>query len=356
MNSIQKQAVRLPLTNLFIALFFLLISLVTYSTAEARLNIARCTSSQVMVCTGKDVYGKQICSCVAGSTGGQCPAGTSYNNEVMDCIWNTNPQDTASIVSPVVVVEQGASGGCPTGFVEDTGGSCYSIPPASVMTGGATLDELELFYANVGEAQPFDAPSILDNTTGNNPYYPSGYDSQGCQVGVTTWGVNASGELDCIPIPAGFDPGLFNDANAGVGCPWRGNLREYENCLAANAGTEGGGGGVNNNGGGVNNNGGGVVNPATPGTPGAPGKIVNPLKSQTIEQFLLAIIDIVLIFLLPLIVFFIIYGGFLLTTARGDTGQIEKGRSTLTWAVIGGVIVLGARTIIKIIQGTVAGL
>jgi hypothetical protein len=228
-----------------------------------------------------------------------------------------------------ILIGNTASAACDPGYAENEYGDCV---PASV---------------GLGEAEPFDPPSILDNTP---PDWPTNLDSQGCRIGIEQWGTNASGELDCVPIQAGFDPGQFNDANSGVGCPWTGNMREYENCLAANGG---GGGNTNSTGGNTNSTGGNTNSTGGNTNPGTPGKIVNPLKSQTIEQFLLAIIDIVLIFLLPLIVFFIIYGGFLLTTARGDTGQIEKGKGTLTWAVIGGVVVLGAREIIAIIKNTV---
>lgn len=83
------------------------------------------------------------------------------------------------------------------------------------------------------------------------------------------------------------------------------------------------------------------------------GQLCNPLKATSITQFLLALIDIILIFAMPIIVFFIIYAGFLFVTARGNEGQIEKARTALTWAVIGGVIVVGAKSIVDIVQNTV---
>jgi hypothetical protein len=81
--------------------------------------------------------------------------------------------------------------------------------------------------------------------------------------------------------------------------------------------------------------------------------ILNPLKAPSIEAFLLNIIDIVLVFLIPVIVLYIIYAGFKFVTARGDTGQIAEARRALLWAVVGGVIVLGARLIINVIQETI---
>ena len=84
--------------------------------------------------------------------------------------------------------------------------------------------------------------------------------------------------------------------------------------------------------------------------------VVNPLKSDTIEAFIFAIIDIILVFALPIVIFFIMYAGFLYTTARGNVSQIEQAHAALLWALIGGVVVLGAKVIVEVVQGTVEGL
>jgi hypothetical protein len=99
----------------------------------------------------------------------------------------------------------------------------------------------------------------------------------------------------------------------------------------------------------------GVENPGdvTPGVGNSGTSLINPLKDSSIEGFLLSIIDILLKFAVPVIVFFIMYGGFKLVTARGDAHQIESGRTAITAAVIGGVIVLGAQLIISVIKGTI---
>ena len=47
------------------------------------------------------------------------------------------------------------------------------------------------------------------------------------------------------------------------------------------------------------------------------------------------------------------YGGFLLVTAQGDGEKIEQGRKTLTWAMVGTAVLLGAKVIFVIIKGTV---
>ncbi len=94
----------------------------------------------------------------------------------------------------------------------------------------------------------------------------------------------------------------------------------------------------------------------TPGGTTEDAKLLNPLKVDSIEGFLIAIIDIILIFALPIVILFIMYAGFLYVTARGDTSKISTAHTALTWAIIGGVIVFGAKLIIELIKGTVGAL
>lgn len=89
-----------------------------------------------------------------------------------------------------------------------------------------------------------------------------------------------------------------------------------------------------------------------------------PLKSVTLEspldsnissipKFFQAIIDILLVFAIPFIVFFIIYAGFLYVTARGNVETISKAHKALLYALIGGVLILGANVLLDVITGTV---
>jgi len=99
-------------------------------------------------------------------------------------------------------------------------------------------------------------------------------------------------------------------------------------------------------------------NAVVPGNSTGPGsgvvKLENPLQSQSIEEFLLKIIDVLLVFAIPIIILFIMYAGFLFVTARGNPGQIETARNALLWSVVGGVIILGAKLIIELIRGTIS--
>jgi len=88
-------------------------------------------------------------------------------------------------------------------------------------------------------------------------------------------------------------------------------------------------------------------------TPSASAKLVNPLGAKSVTEFLTQILDIVIIFALPIVIFFIIYAGFKFVTAQGDPAKITEAKNALTWAVVGGVIVLGAEVLVKVIEGTI---
>lgn len=101
-----------------------------------------------------------------------------------------------------------------------------------------------------------------------------------------------------------------------------------------------------------------AVAPSVPATPAvsAPVLLLNPLKVDTIAELLQLILQIVTIFAVPIIVFFIIYAGFLFVTAQGKPDQITKARNALLWSVIGGVIILGANVLLIVITNTVNAL
>ncbi len=105
------------------------------------------------------------------------------------------------------------------------------------------------------------------------------------------------------------------------------------------------GGGSNNpttSGGGQNN---GQVDPVT---------LENPLRVDSLEALLVAILNIFITLMIPVIVFFIILAGFKYVTAQGNPGRIEEATTTFTYAVIGGVLILAAVAIAEIIKNTVA--
>ena len=81
----------------------------------------------------------------------------------------------------------------------------------------------------------------------------------------------------------------------------------------------------------------------------------NPLNASisTIPDLLFAILHIVMILMIPIIVFFIIYSGFKYVTARGNAAQVEEASQSLLYAIIGGLLILGAIAISDIIKNIV---
>lgn len=79
----------------------------------------------------------------------------------------------------------------------------------------------------------------------------------------------------------------------------------------------------------------------------------NPVD-MSIEGIFRAILDIIMVFAIPIIVFFIIWAGFLYVTATGNPEQIQKAHKALLYAIIGGLIVLGANILLEVITNTIA--
>lgn len=84
-------------------------------------------------------------------------------------------------------------------------------------------------------------------------------------------------------------------------------------------------------------------------------KIDNPIGEKIND--IPALIKVALEFVVkiggPVIVFFIVYSGFLFISAQGNKDKMKKAKDTLLYVIIGAVVVLGAFVISKIITGTV---
>ncbi|MFT7644445.1 MAG: hypothetical protein ACI9BF_000089 [Candidatus Paceibacteria bacterium] len=74
---------------------------------------------------------------------------------------------------------------------------------------------------------------------------------------------------------------------------------------------------------------------------------------NSIEGFLIAILDAFVIIAIPILILFIIYAGFLYVTARGNVEQVQQATRSLTYAIIGGVLVIGAAAISVVVKNVV---
>src|SRR3989344_8479907 len=84
-----------------------------------------------------------------------------------------------------------------------------------------------------------------------------------------------------------------------------------------------------------------AVSAVAPGQPITP-KFENPLKAESFKALVVNLMEIIIQIGIPIGVFFIIYAGFLLVTARGNEDKVKKGKQFLLWSVIGTAVLLGA--------------
>ena len=77
------------------------------------------------------------------------------------------------------------------------------------------------------------------------------------------------------------------------------------------------------------------------------------LPFDSLTEFVQAILEVFIIIATPIVVLAIIYSGFLYVTARGNVEQTKKATTALTYAIIGGVIIIGSVAIAEIVGNVV---
>lgn len=88
---------------------------------------------------------------------------------------------------------------------------------------------------------------------------------------------------------------------------------------------------------------------------GTGAKIENPLGAgnDSVDALLLKIMKLVATVGTIVVVFFIIYSGYMFVTAGGDTGKVTKAKDMFFATIIGGAILLGADVIATVVVNTV---
>jgi hypothetical protein len=88
------------------------------------------------------------------------------------------------------------------------------------------------------------------------------------------------------------------------------------------------------------------------------GTLFNPLgPNADLNTFITNILTLVTDVIGPIVVvFMVVYSGFLYVVARGNPGKVGAAHQALLWTVIGGLVLLGAKAIQLIIVATVQGL
>ncbi|TSC61095.1 MAG: hypothetical protein G01um101448_874 [Parcubacteria group bacterium Gr01-1014_48] len=84
--------------------------------------------------------------------------------------------------------------------------------------------------------------------------------------------------------------------------------------------------------------------------------LTNPLRFGSIPEFITAVLNIVLMIIVPLVAVFLMYAGFLYVSAQGNATQVEKAHKVFLWTIIGAAVALGAMILSSAIQGTINSL
>lgn len=96
-------------------------------------------------------------------------------------------------------------------------------------------------------------------------------------------------------------------------------------------------------------------------TPTVQGSVYeNPIRVAlnicSIPDLLLALVDLVFLIGVPIVVVFIIYGGFLFVKSGDNESELAKAKNVFMWTLIGALILLGAKALELAIQGTILSL
>lgn len=84
--------------------------------------------------------------------------------------------------------------------------------------------------------------------------------------------------------------------------------------------------------------------------------LTNPLGTSDVREIVGRIISAALSVVGTLALLMFVYGGFLWLTSRGDVKAVGKGKETMTWAILGLVVIFGAYVIVRtVLTGLVSG-
>ena len=87
-----------------------------------------------------------------------------------------------------------------------------------------------------------------------------------------------------------------------------------------------------------------------------PVTLENPISAESFETLVTAILEVVVAIGTPIAILAIIYSGFLFVKAQGKPEALKTAREALIWTIVGVAVLLGARLLATVIQGTITGL
>lgn len=86
---------------------------------------------------------------------------------------------------------------------------------------------------------------------------------------------------------------------------------------------------------------------------GADSRINNPIAAESLQGLFQGIVSVFIELGTIVAVLGIMYGGYLYVTAQGNEEKLGQAYKTITWALVGTAVLLGARTIMAAISGTI---
>jgi hypothetical protein len=84
--------------------------------------------------------------------------------------------------------------------------------------------------------------------------------------------------------------------------------------------------------------------------------LLNPLGTTSLPQLITDILQLVVKIGAVIVVFMLVYVGFLFVVAQGSESKLEEAKRALLWTIVGALILLGAEAIAQGIQATVSAL
>lgn len=95
---------------------------------------------------------------------------------------------------------------------------------------------------------------------------------------------------------------------------------------------------------------------------GSGGQLCNPLGGcgasgpSDLAQFIQLVLRAVMKIGAVVVVFFVVYSGFLFVTAQGNEEKLKKAKNAMLWTLVGAAILLGAELLATVITNTITNI
>ena len=99
--------------------------------------------------------------------------------------------------------------------------------------------------------------------------------------------------------------------------------------------------------------GGSAVGPPTGGSGVGANQLVNPLGVNSFPQLVQKLLQAALVIGIPVAVLFIVWAGFLLIKAQGNSTELGNAKKNLGYVIFGAILILSAWVLATIVGGTV---